>query len=381
MYYYILFSAIVIILLGYFSKINKYEGFSGDECKNITNVEMRHPISPIDYDNEIYCHDIRDFYIKTAYNCCATGDFKNGYVDLCALKHCIKQGARCLDICIFNIEGTPQVAISNDDSFMLKGSWNSIHLDKVLTEIADSAFNPNTKICGNSSDPLFLHLRIKSAQDQIYTKVANLIELTLGNRLLDVNIYGKEYNVANTNKHKNLGAIPLNHDDIRGKVIIMVEMNNEIDIKDTHLDKYTNISSAPIINLNLEKKVNAPPFLVSRRYSEVINTHSMNDIINSNKKNMTICLPDYSNKPTNPSSTTLKSYGCQFIAQCFQHNDSNLQTYNDIFKNKAFILKPKQLRYIKVFAEKPKPPPKDMGLGTTAAIHIIGPAGARKKCV
>ena len=40
--------------------------------------------------------NIRDFYIKTAYNCCASGNFKSDYVTICALYNVIEQGCRCL---------------------------------------------------------------------------------------------------------------------------------------------------------------------------------------------------------------------------------------------------------------------------------------------
>ena len=33
-----------------------------------------------------YNYKLKDFYIKTAYNCCCNGSFRNDYVDLCALK-------------------------------------------------------------------------------------------------------------------------------------------------------------------------------------------------------------------------------------------------------------------------------------------------------
>ena len=36
-------------------------------------------------------------YIKTAYNCCSGGNYKNDYVDLCVLKNILKQGVRGLD--------------------------------------------------------------------------------------------------------------------------------------------------------------------------------------------------------------------------------------------------------------------------------------------
>jgi len=48
-------------------------------------------------------HMFRDYYIKTAYNCCSTGDYKNGVVSTCALKSVIKQGVRGLDFEIYSI--------------------------------------------------------------------------------------------------------------------------------------------------------------------------------------------------------------------------------------------------------------------------------------
>ena len=45
-----------------------------------------------------------DFFIKTAYNCCSAGDYKNSFVSVCALKNCIRQGARCLDFEIYSID-------------------------------------------------------------------------------------------------------------------------------------------------------------------------------------------------------------------------------------------------------------------------------------
>ena len=54
---------------------------------------------------------LRDFYIKTAYNCCAIGNFKNTYVSTCALKQVIRQGARCLDFEIYSVNNEPVIAV------------------------------------------------------------------------------------------------------------------------------------------------------------------------------------------------------------------------------------------------------------------------------
>ena len=41
-----------------------------------------------------YNYKLKDFYIKTAYNACCSGKYKNDYVDICALKNCAKYGYR-----------------------------------------------------------------------------------------------------------------------------------------------------------------------------------------------------------------------------------------------------------------------------------------------
>ena len=102
----------------------------------------------------------------------------------------------------------------------------------------------------------------------------------------------------------------------------------------------------------------------------------MEHVVNNNKQHMTICLPDLSKKPNNPNPTTLKLYGCQFIAMSFQKNDTNLEIYNTLFDKQAFILKPKHLRYFKHYVEMPKENPPHIGLGTCKKIKMHGPASS-----
>ena len=104
----------------------------------------------------------------------------------------------------------PEVAISNNDSFILKGSWNDIPLEKVLVEIYDSAFNNNPNICPNPADPLFIHCRIKSGKTVYIRRLTNLLDRTLSNRLLDTNKYGYEYYNKDKGEHNNIGSLKLN---------------------------------------------------------------------------------------------------------------------------------------------------------------------------
>ena len=64
-------------------------------CNVLKKVYTTRP--PLSGINENSPYLLRDFYIKTAYNCCASGQFKADFVGLCALRTCIEQGVRCLD--------------------------------------------------------------------------------------------------------------------------------------------------------------------------------------------------------------------------------------------------------------------------------------------
>ena len=50
-----------------------------------------------------YQYKLKDFYIKTAYNCFCSGKFKNDYVNTCALVNCASYGVRALDMQIFSL--------------------------------------------------------------------------------------------------------------------------------------------------------------------------------------------------------------------------------------------------------------------------------------
>ena len=111
-------------------------------------------------------HNLRDYYIKTAYNCCVTGTYRNDFVDLCALKNCIKQGVRCLDFEIYSENNKPVISVSATNDIHVKGSRDSIPFSDALNLINNQAFGGNSK-CPNPKDPLIINLRIMSKNGAI----------------------------------------------------------------------------------------------------------------------------------------------------------------------------------------------------------------------
>jgi len=324
---------IVLMVVGWaYSKMT----LDNRNCKTMDSLYKDFPLlSTLNITNEQFSYNLRDYYIKTAYNCCTAGEYKNDFVNVCALKNCIKQGARCLDFEIYSVNDKPVISVSSVDDFSVKESYNSVPFGSAMGVIADYAFSGST--CPCPGDPLLIHLRIMSSNKKIYSDMAEDLYNTLENRLL-----GKQYSYEN--QGKNIGSSPLK--DFMGKVIVVADKTNAL-FEDTALDEYVNIASNSV-------------FMRALRYYDVKYTPDMQELIEFNKKNMTIAIPDLSTNAENPSSSLAMKYGCQMVAIAFQTFDTNMEYYDEFFDNEgsAFVLKPVSLRYVPVTIDIPAPPPE-----------------------
>ena len=79
---------IIIAFLYYFYYIR----LRGSECGAMDSIygTLNGKIKSIDSSN-LFDYPFRDYYIKTAYNCCSGGNYKNDFVDTCILKDLLKQ--------------------------------------------------------------------------------------------------------------------------------------------------------------------------------------------------------------------------------------------------------------------------------------------------
>lgn len=309
-----------------------YNNYIKSKCKLIQRVYKDFAkLTSINPDDPKYKNNkLRDYYIKTAYNCCALGDFKNTYVDLCALDNVLKQGVRCLDFEVYSLKGKPVVAVSSTDEYYIKESFNSIYLGDVLDHINNYAFSGSK--CPNSKDPLILHFRIKSKNKPMYDSMAELIQTKLSSRLLPPS-YGNENNGNNLTSE--------NISEFMGKIIISVDKVNPI-FEDTKLKEITNIASNSI-------------FMRALRDDDVKFTPDFDELIEFNKKNITISMPNLSSTDDNIEAAVHMRYGCQCIAMNYQNYDEHLEFIDSFFENEghAFVLKPDELRYIPVVINNP----------------------------
>jgi len=284
---------------------------------------------------------VRDYYIASSYNSCCGGDFQDDYVSLVPLKEVIFHGARVLDFEVYVVKNELVVAASPNDSFYIKGTYNSLPLggkNGVLSFVNGHAFSNGS--CPNPEDPLFVHLRIKSDKKNIYDKLTKYVREAFPGKLLNAE-YGYEGRSNAPGGGINIGREPLL--DFKGKVIIICDQLNK---------NYRNTSFEELINLS----GNSAYFKEHRSY-DIQYTYNPSSLENFSKKYIILTMPDLSSLDDNVPASLHFSYGCQMVCMCYQQVDDNMKYYLDKFNSAgtAFILKPDNLRYIPVVLQKPTP--------------------------
>ena len=324
---------LLICLIGYIIYLTKLEK---SECDYMNTLypSVDGNIKPISSNDPDCSGCLYDYYIKTAYNACSGGSYKNDFVDICNLKAVIKQGVRCLDFEVYSVDDKPVIATSTQDSYYVKETFNSVSFGDMMKTINSYAFSGGT--CPNPTDPIIIHLRIKSNNQKIYSKMADIF------KSYNSVMLGKDYSFESSGT--NLGITPLLQ--FQKKIILVVEKINNAFLENSEFLEYVNLTSNSM-------------FMRAYNYDGVKNNPDITELTNYNRKNMTIVVPDSGSNPANPNGIVCREYGCQMIAMRYQYVDNYLEE-NALFFDRssyAFALKPQPLRYVPVTV--PDPPPQN----------------------
>ena len=302
------------------------ESFDSVSCKNLnrkykTSAKIS---STVGSSNKNY--KLKDFYVKTAYNCAALENYISGKVDTCAIKNCLMQGYRCLDFELFsslNEKNKLQCVVGmseQENSFNTISSSNTLPLSEVFRFLRNYAFSD---ICPNSNDPCILHLRIKSTDRSIINIIVNEIKTFLHDKLLPI-----KYGFAAQNHENQIGNVELQK--LANKFILLVNAP-ELELKNSSLYEYSNgITGSEKTRIYY--------------YNDLNNANR--ELIEFNRINMTFVLPTTKNKLENNDYGVAKMNGCQFIAMSVQNKDKHIDSYNNHFDNNkyGFVLKSESLR-------------------------------------
>lgn len=266
-------------------------------------------------------YSLRDYYIMSAANACCGGAMNNDYVNVCNLKSVLRQGCRGIDLEIYNIGGKPVVSVgTNSSNYYVKNTLNFVSFDDVMSVLKNYGFSSAT--APNPTDPIILHLRIKSNDPLVYSSMVATF------KAFSASLLGKEYSFEYGGK--NLGAVPLLQ--LSGKIVVVVDRKDPVFVSNQEFMEYVNMTSSSVM-------MRALP------YRDVVGTPDLNELQTFNKQQMSVCTPDLNG---NPSGIVLREAGVQMQCFAWQLADQSQAEANVFFNGAgyAFALKPERLRYI-----------------------------------
>lgn len=295
--------------------------------------------------NKIYNYKLKDFYIKTAYNCFCNGNFRNDYVNECALVNCAKNGVRALDMQIYSLKNIPIISASSVNINSYKETYNNISFENAISKI-DSVYYQNgyfdneQKIKNNLiNDPLFLILRLHYGNDNtdFNSSVKEKNQLRFYNKIYNILVeqFSEEkFAIVNLKTNFTQSGKPLDKvyeiknmkmSETKDKIFLFVILNDEPNyniIKSSNLDNIVSLYGTDFTQF---------------RYNELNAGSGLNLITTYETQNqITYCMPSFSSYNNNYDFTLPLKYGTQFIGMNFQNLDGNLNNYNKFFQQALY---------------------------------------------
>lgn len=286
---------------------------------NVGHVKFRDMINSgyfeyVDTNNETHEYELRDFYIKTAYNACCSGQFKNDYVDLCALKLPQIHGARALDFQIYSLKNEPIVACSTSTSHNFKESINHLTFNEVISKV-NELFVVDVDY-GLRDSPLFLIFRLHSRNRVIYDKMASSIL-----EYMDSTRFERYNSSSNSYDDHSYHLMRKKMNQMSSKIIFVVvhsEQNNQY-IENTNLGKLVDFYGGDMGTMR------------TFRYSDLKHAQNKDLLKEQSKEKMMLCMPELQNSSSNYNFLVPMSLGFQFVGMNFQQQDVDMVEYNSFF--------------------------------------------------
>jgi hypothetical protein len=314
------------------AKYSLFEGFETDAVKNLDKQNQTSPAITNITDN-MNNIPLNQVCIKASYN--SAFDGKEISTDM--LEYVMSRGCRFLDFELYLDGESVYVNYSTDPTFSTfentntNDSTNGVLFSSIMTYIIGTGSGK----APNPDDPLFIHLRVKSDNPDIYKKIWSIFD-TPANRF---NVYKDQIN-GNTNLI-----------DLKEKIIIAMDRSIRPNDKIGNLADYVSVFTG------------GSTWSIDR-YSEFKNQKTSppkpnDDFKTTNVNQLKLALPDLEKNSSNPATPHdfITNYGVQTIACRFYKNDIFNDLCEDIFAEhqSAFVPLGYVLNYIKRQKEDPRP--------------------------
>ena len=265
-----------------------------------------------------------DYYVASSAYSVIPGKTIYSYTTEEAIRKVIMAGARLVELHIYEEKGAPVVGLS-DTITGQKYTYNTVPFESCCQVLANDAFNAGTTQA--ASDPFVVSLVFHTENTNIFNACADMMKNTMRRYMLDSSFSYQRKIVPNE---------PVC--DYAGKFIIVSGPNT----KGTQMDELVNLSwgSSHLRRLT---------------YTEASMTHDYQELIDYNKKNITMVVPDGSVSLENSNPQVLFTYGCQWVMMNYGSLDAGMESYTGQFAQSSTILKPEALRFVPTTYKKPKP--------------------------
>lgn len=260
---------------------------------------------------------LADFYLASSSYSVFPGAEVYDYVSDSILPLVIKAGVRLVELDIYSdINDQPVVGLKNQ-KLGVDYAYNTVPFEACCVSISNNAFN--TVTAPASSDPFVLSLVFHTDKTKTLNAASEILKTTCKSRLLD-----KEYGYH----RKNLAIEPICN--LQNKLIIVSGGN----VKGTHMEE--------LMNMSWDSS-----YLRRLTYTQASQPHDQDELINHNRNNITMVVPDIGEDLVNNNPQILFSYGCQWIMMNYGSIDDMMELYISEFQEASTVLKPAALRPLK----------------------------------
>jgi hypothetical protein len=258
-----------------------------------------------------------DFYMASSSYSVFPGSEVYDYVSDSILPLAIKAGVRLVELDIYSdINDKPVVGLKNQ-KLGVDYAYNTVSLDACCVSIANNAFNSiNSPV---SSDPFVLSLVFHTDKTKTINAAAEILKTTCRSHMLD-STYSYQ--------RKNLAVEPICN--LQNKLIIV----SGGAMKGTLMEELVNLSWST-------------SHLRRMTYTQASQPHDQDEMIEYNRNNITMVVPDIGEDLKNNNPQILFTFGCQWIMMNYGSIDNMMELYIGEFQENSIVLKPAALRPLK----------------------------------
>jgi hypothetical protein len=261
---------------------------------------------------------LADFYAASSSYSVFPGAEVYDYVSDTILPLAIKAGVRLVELDIYSDTNDKPVVGLKNQKLGTDYAYNTVPFEACCVSIANNAFNSISSPV--SSDPFVLSLVFHTEKTKTINAAAEILKTTCRSHML-----GSEYSYS----RKNLAIEPICN--LQSKLIIVSGGGG---MKGTLFEELVNVSWST-------------SHLRRMTYTQASQPHDQDELIDYNRNNITMVVPDIGEDLVNNNPQILFTFGCQWIMMNYGSIDNMMEIYIGEFQENSLVLKPAALRPLK----------------------------------